>query len=53
MTVIMERQVGFLGHLLIGNGLEKDCLLDMVEGRRAKGRQSRKYMDGIKEEIGC
>ena len=37
ITVIMKRQVGFLGHLLRGNGLEKDCLLGVVEGRRAKG----------------
>ena len=53
MTVIMKRHVGFLGHLLRGNGLEKDCLLGMVEGRRARGRQRRKYMDGNKEVIGC
>ena len=34
-TVLMKRQVGILGHLLTGNGLEKDCLLGILEGRRA------------------
>ena len=53
MTVIRKRQIGFLGHILRGSGLEKSCLLGMVEGRRARGRQKTKYMDGIKELIGC
>ena len=53
MTVKMKRQVGFLGHLLRGNELEKDCLVDMVDERRARGRQKRKYMDGINEVIEC
>ena len=39
MTIIMKRQVGFLGCLLRGNGLEKDCLLGMVEGRRARATE--------------
>ena len=53
MTIIRKRQLGFLGHILRGNGREKDCLLGMVEGRRARGRQRTKFMDGIKEIIGC
>ena len=53
MTVIRRRQIGFLGHILRGSRLEKDCLLGMVEGRRARGRQRTKYTDGIKELIGC
>ena len=53
MTVIMRRQVGFLGHLLRGSGMEKECLLGMVQGTRARGRQRRKYMDGIKDVVGC
>ena len=53
MTLIMKRQLGFLGHLLRGEGMERECLLGMVEGTRARGRQRRKYMDGIKEVIGC
>ena len=53
MTIIRKRQLGFLGHILRGNGREKDCLLGMVEGRRARGRQRTKFMDGIKEFIGC
>ena len=33
--------------------MERDCLLGMVEGSRARGRQRAKYMDGIKELVGC
>ena len=53
LSVIRKRQLGFLGHILRGNGLEKDCLLGMVEGVRARGRQRTKYLDGIKEIVGC
>ena len=53
MTLVRRRQLGFLGHTLRGNGLEKDCLLGMIEGRRARGRQRNKFMDGIKEVVGC
>ena len=51
MTVIMKRQISSPGHLLSENGLE-DCLLGMMEGRRARGRQRRKYMDGVNEMTG-
>ena len=34
--------------------MERECLLDMIEGRRrVRGRQRLKYMDGIKELVGC
>ena len=53
MTQIRKRQLSFLGHILRGNGLGRDCLLGMVEGRRARGRQVTKFMDGIEEVVGC
>ena len=53
MTVIRRRQIGVLGHILRGRRLEKDCLLGIVKGGRARGRQRSKYIDGIKELIGC
>ena len=53
MTMIRRRQIGFVGHILRSNGLEKDCLLGMIDGRRARGRQRSKFMDGIREVTGC
>ena len=53
MTQIRKRQLDFLGHILRGNDLERDCLLGMVEGKGARGRQRSKFMDGIKEVAGC
>ena len=49
--VVKRRQLRFLGHVLKGDGLKRNCLLGMIEGRRARGRQF-KYMDGIKK-ISC
>ena len=53
MTVIMRRQIGFVGHILRGDGLKKDCLLGMIERRRARGRQRLKLMNGIIDVTGC
>ena len=53
MTVVRKRQLGFLGHMLRRRGMERNCLLGMVEGGRARGRQRMKWMDNIKELAGC
>ena len=53
LTAIRQRQLRYLGHVFRGSNLEKDCLLDMIESTIAKGRQSIKLMDGVKEVTGC
>ena len=53
MTTIRQRQLRFLGHILRGKSLGRDCLLGMISGTRARGRQKMKYMDGLKAEVGC
>ena len=45
MRSIEKRQLQFLGHILRAQGLESDCLLARINGRRAKGRQRKEYMD--------
>ena len=35
------------------NGFKKHCLLGMIEGRRGRGRQRLKFMNGIRDVIGC
>ena len=42
MTTVKRRQLGYLGHELRGDGLERDCLLGMIEGKRGRGRQRMK-----------
>ena len=37
MGDIEKRQLQFLGHILRAHGLERDCLLGMIDGKRAKG----------------
>ena len=48
---IRKRQLNFLGHIVRANGIEKDCLLGRVEGRRARGRQRLKFMDTLEEQM--
>ena len=33
--------------------MERECLLGMIEGKRARGRQMLKYMDSYKELVRC
>ena len=53
MTTIRRKQVGYLGHAIRADGLEKSVLLGFIKGRRARGRLRLKYMDGIVEVVGC
>ena len=52
VTTCRQRQLGYLGHVLRGDNLEKDCLLGTIEGTRARGRQRMKLMDGVKAVLG-
>ena len=47
LAMVSRRLLRFLGHVLRWDGLQRDCLLGMVEERRR-----RKYMDNIKEMVG-
>ena len=49
---IRRRQMNFLGHILRKEKIEHLCLTGKIEGRRARGRQRKKYLDSILEEIG-
>ena len=54
MSIVRKRQLrySYLGHVLRGERLERDCLMGTTEGKRARGRQRKKYTDGIKEMVG-
>ena len=52
MTTVKRRRFGYLGHVLRGDGPERETLLGMIEGKRTRGRERMKYMDGIKEMVG-
>ena len=43
LRVLRTRQLRFLGHLLRGNGLEREVLLGRIEGRRGRGRPRMRY----------
>ena len=52
LNTIRKRQLQFLGHILREEGLENLCLTGKIEGRRARGRQREKYMDGLRRVTG-
>ena len=48
----LRRKLGFFGHIMRSNGLEKEMMLACVEGRRKSGRPRKKWMDEIHERTG-
>ena len=51
MRSIEIRQLQFLCRILRAQGLKSECLLAMINGKRAKGRQRKKYMDCFIESV--
>jgi len=53
LKVIVSRQIGFVGHdVMRKNQLEAVALTGMIEGKRAKGRQRKTFMDCISTACG-
>ena len=51
LRTIRNRQMEFLGHVIRREKIEHLCLTGMIEGRRARGRQRKKFLDSILEDI--
>jgi len=51
MKTIRKRQMEFLGHTCRTDGIEKLMLGGKIEGKKSRGRQRVKYLDGIKNYI--
>ena len=49
MKRIRQRQLTFLGHVFIKHGLENLVVMRRIDGRKARGRQRLKYLDGVEE----
>ena len=48
----VRRKLGFFGHVMRSDGLEKRMMLAHGDGRRRRGRPRRKWMDEIYEVTG-
>ena len=49
---ILKLKMSYFGHVLRRNGMEKDIMLGKVGGRRRRGRQRMRWMEGIFTETG-
>ena len=52
LNSIRARQLSCLGHDLRTGGLEKTCLLGMIAGKRARGRQRQTYLKSLTQHLG-
>ena len=49
---ILKKKESYFGHVMRRNGMEKDIMLGKVGGRRRRGRQMMRWMEGILTETG-
>ena len=50
--LMLKRQLQYFGHLMRrANSLEKTLMLGKVEGRRRRGRQRMRWLDGIIDSV--
>ena len=50
--LILKLKLQYLGHLMCRtNSLEKTLMLEKIEGRRRKGRQRTRWLDGITDSM--
>lgn len=47
LSTIVARQMEFFGHVMRREGLEKIVTTGKIEGKRDRGRQRQKYLDGL------
>ena len=51
LRTIWRRQIEFLGHVMRKEGLENLMLMGRIEGKRDRGRQRRKFLGALKEQV--
>ena len=44
---MLKLKLQYFGHLIRANSLEKTLMLGKIEGRRRRGQQRMRYLDGI------
>ena len=49
-AIALKHKLKYFGHVMRSNGLEKNLVIAMMEGRR-RGRQKTRWMDGVKEAL--
>ena len=52
VNYLMKLKLHYFGHLMRrAHSLEKTLMLGKIEGRRRRGRQRRRWLDGIKDSV--
>ena len=48
---MLKLKLQYFGHLIRADSLEKTLMLGKIEGRRRRGRQSMRWLDGIIDSV--
>ena len=53
LNVIVNRQIRFVGHIMRKSQLEATALTGRIEGKRARGRQRKTFVDWLSLTLYC
>ena len=48
---MLKLRLQYFGHLMRTNSLEKTLMLGKIEGRRRRGRQRMRWLDGVTDSV--
>ena len=49
---MLKLKLQYFGHLMLTDSFEKTLMLGKIEGRRRRGRQRMRWLDGITDSMG-
>ena len=52
LGLVYKQQLSYFGHMMRGEGLEKMIITGHVEGKRRRGRQRARWLDGVAKVSG-
>ena len=51
-TIVVKHRLSYFGHIIRSKGMEQDIMLGKVQGRRRRGRQRIRWLEGVTKETG-
>ena len=49
-SMVFKPRLGYFGHIMRARGMEQDIMLGKVQGKRRRGRQRTRWIEGVTKE---
>ena len=51
-AMVVKHRLSYFGHIIRSKGMEQEIMLGKVQGRRRRGRQRIRWLEGVTKETG-